>query len=105
MNELKIMGATVKNLTAENITYNTKSKIATVGKVTNQITFESQNFHVESGNLTASRKPDKITIESLKVKHPWLASDTLDIGKITVEHGEVWNLTLGDSNIKIEPKH
>ena len=104
MKELKIMGATVKNLTAENITYNTKSKTATVGKVTNQITFESQTFHVESGNLTASRKPDKITIESLKVKHPWLASDTLDIGKITVEHGEVWNLTLGDSNIKIEPK-
>jgi hypothetical protein len=52
----------------------------------------------------ASRKPDTIKVESLKVKHPWLAGDWLDLGKVGVQHGDGWKLTVGDAHIGVEPK-
>ena len=104
MKELNIMGAGVQDLTAQNITFHTKAKVAEVGKVTAQITFEKQVFTVEAGGVRASRKPDKVELESLKVKHPWLAGDWMELGKVSVGHGDRWSLTVGRSHIGVEPK-
>jgi hypothetical protein len=104
MKELNIMGAGVQDLTAQNITFHTKAKVAEVEKVTAQITFEKQVFTVEAGGVRASRKPDKVELESLKVKHPWLAGDWLELGRVSVGHGDRWSLAVGGSHIGVEPK-
>ena len=104
LKELNIMGAEVKNLTAENITFNTKTKVAQVDGVAVQVNFEGQEFLIDSRGVMASRKPDTIKVESLKVKHPWLAGDWLDLGKVGVQHGDGWKLTVGGAHIGVEPK-
>jgi len=104
MKLMKFRGAEVKNLTAENITFNTKTKVAQVDGVAVQVTFEGQEFLIDSRGVMASRKPDTIKVESLKVKHPWLAGDWLDLGKVSVQHGDGWKLTVGGARIGVEPK-
>ena len=103
LKQLKIMGAVVTDLVANKITYNTKEKVAEVDGVTAQIIFEKQTFSIETNGVKASRHPDTVTLGSLRVRHPWLASDWITMENVKVQHGERWDLTVGGSHVQVEP--
>ena len=98
------MGAQIKSVTAHNITYNTREKTAEVGNTEGNITFEKQNFSIEAKGIKASRPPDTVTLETLKVRHPWLASDWITMENVGIQHGDRWDIKVGQSHVQVEPK-
>ena len=104
LKELNIMGAQVKNVIARKIAYDTKSKTVNVNEVEGRVVFENQMFSIEADGVQASRRPDIINLETLKVQHPWLASDWITVKNVNIQRDVKWNITVGKSHIQIEPK-
>jgi len=104
LKELNIMGAQVKNVIAHKIVYDAKNKTVNVNEVEGRVVFESQMFSIEADGVQASRRPDTINLETLKVQHPWLASDWITVKNVNIQRDVKWNITVGKSQIQIEPK-
>lgn len=104
LKELNLMGAQLESVIAHNITYNTKEKTAEVDSAEGSITFEKQNFSVEVKRVNVSRHPAAVSLEVLKVRHPWLASDWVTMENVGIQHGDRWDIKVGQSHVQVEPK-
>jgi len=104
LDQLDFMGVQIKDLVANNLKINIKEKKAELDSVSAQLTFEKQTFEISAESIKASHNPDIVNSKSFKIKHPWLSTDWTTIDNVIIKHNEKWQLSVGSSNVELEPK-
>lgn len=104
LDELKFMGVQVKDLTAHKVKFNLNEKTAEVNSIKTQVTFEKQTAAIEATNARVFKKTQSVHLDSVKVMHPWLASDWTTFKNVEVQHSDKWSLSVGSSHVQVEPE-
>lgn len=95
-------GVRVSGIRARGVRVWPKEKRATAEHVEATLGFEGQIFPVEVSGLTASRSPDHLRVESVRVRHPWLAPDWTTLTGVEVSHPDKWEVALGASKVRAD---
>jgi hypothetical protein len=100
--EAETMGVRVTDLVAHNININVKEKSAEIELIRSLITFEKQTASIEATGAKMYKKQEKIHLDSVRVQHPWLASDWASFQNVEAEHTNRWNVSVGNSHVQVE---
>lgn len=103
LDKVEVKGVQLTDLTAHHVEINTKEKTAKVDELKSQLIFENHTFHIEANKLHGSKNSETITAESVKVLHPWLATDWITLEKIKVQKTDKIKLSVKYSNVEIDP--
>jgi hypothetical protein len=102
---IEFHGTGISDLTAKNITYDTKAHTARLDTSSAQITFKNQTFTVSTSGTTASKQTGSVSMESLKVKHGWLSSDWITMKNVKVTTQPNLQLSVENSITHVDPEN
>lgn len=104
LKEMIFDGVKIEDLSAQKIVIDLVSESAQANFIKTQVIFENQKFQISASGAHATRDSGVVNFDSTQVQHPWIASHPVSFKDVTIRTGETWSVSVGGSDVQIEPK-